>query len=91
VVSDTAFDTRVVGVVSSQPGISLGDGEVPVALQGTAPCKVVGPVELGDLLVPSEVPGHAMAAGPERTRGCLVGKAMEELSGGTGMILVLLS
>lgn len=89
VLSDQAYDTRVVGIVSTSPGVSLGhDGQVPVALRGTAPCRVVGPVRIGDLLVPSDVPGHAMAASPDRTVGCLVGKAMEDLDG-SGEILVL--
>ncbi len=87
--SDTAYDTRVVGIVSTQPGVELGRGNVVVALRGTVPCKVVGPVAVGDLLVPSERPGHAMAAPGERTAGCLVGKAMEALTGDTGEVLVL--
>ena len=87
--SDTPFDRRVVGIVSTGPGVALGDGEVPVALRGTTPCKVVGPVEIGDLLVPSGLSGHAMAAPANKTQGCLVGKAMEALAEGTGTILVL--
>ena len=90
--SDTAFDTRVVGVVSEQPGVALGcgAGSVPVALRGTVRCRVVGPVRLGDLLVPSDVPGHAMAASsPECSIGCLLGKAMEDLPAGRGTVLVL--
>lgn len=89
VLSDQAFDPRVVGIVSTEPGVGLGDGAVPVALRGSAPCHVVGPVRIGDLLVPSDEPGHAMAAGGNSTEGCLVGKAMEDLDEGTGLILVL--
>jgi hypothetical protein len=89
VLSDRAYDTRVVGIVSTRPGLQLGSGAVQVALRGTAPCKVVGPVRIGDLLVPSDVPGHAMAAEPGASHGCLVGKAMESLESGSGLVLAL--
>lgn len=91
VLSDTAFDTRVVGIVSTAPGVSLGEGDVPVAMRGTVPCKVIGPVRMGDLLVPSHLAGHAMASAGNSTEGCLVGKAMEDLGEGTGTILVLVT
>jgi hypothetical protein len=87
--SDTPCDTRVVGIVSTQPGVELGHGSVPVALRGTVPCKVVGPIAVGDLLVPADLPGHARAAAPSETVGCLVGKAMEALQQDVGTILVL--
>ncbi len=87
--SDTDGDTRVVGIVSTQPGVELGKGTVPVALRGTVPCRVVGPVQVGDLLVPSDRPGHARGAAPAETAGCLVGKAMEPLPEGVGVISVL--
>ena len=87
--SDTPFDTRVVGIVSTRPGVELGQGTVPIALRGTVPCKVIGPVAVGDLLVPAELAGHARSAAPSETVGCLVGKAMEALPSELGTILVL--
>ncbi len=89
VLSDVAYDPRVVGIVSTQPGLKLGSGAVQVALRGTAPCKVVAPVRIGDLLVPSDLAGHAMASRPGASHGCLVGKAMEALESGTGTVLTL--
>ena len=47
------------------------------------------PVQVGDLLVPSDRPGHARVAAPAETVGCLVGKAMEPLAEGVGVISVL--
>jgi hypothetical protein len=49
----------------------------------------VGPIAVGDLLVPADLPGHARAAAPSETVGCLVGKAMEALQQDVGTILVL--
>ena len=66
-----------------------------MALVGIVPCKVSaenGPVARGDLLVTSTTPGHAMK-GTDRTRmlGAVAGKALEPLSSGTGVILVLVT
>jgi hypothetical protein len=69
-----AGDQKVIGVVSTAPGMLLGDVRksetakvVPVALCGRVPCKVSdenGPIRRGDLLTSSSTPGHAMKALP---------------------------
>ena len=74
---------------------------VPVALAGVVPCKVSaenGAIQPGDLLVTSNTPGHAMRADPIEVDGVtfyrpgtILGKAMEPLESGTGVILVLVS
>lgn len=74
---------------------------VPVALAGVVPCKVStenGPIRPGDLLTTSSTPGHAMKADPIEVGGVtfyrpgtILGKAMEPLESGTGVILVLVS
>jgi hypothetical protein len=74
---------------------------VPVALAGVVPCKVSaenGPIQPGDLLVTSDTPGHAMKADPIEVDGVtfyppgtILGKAMEPLESGSGVILVLVS
>jgi hypothetical protein len=100
----SSYDTRVAGVVSAKPGISLGEageGKVLVATTGRVRIKVDatrGAIEVGDLLVTSEVEGVAMKSQPldlggvEIHRpGTLIGKALEPLAKGTGEILVLLS
>lgn len=75
-------------------------GEVPLTITGVAPVKVSaenGPIQPGDVLTTSLTPGHAMKADPLSLDGasfyppgCLLGKALEELDQGTGLILVLL-
>ncbi len=74
---------------------------VPVALAGVVPCKVSaenGPIQPGDLLVTSDTLGHAMRADPIEVGGVeiyppgtILGKAMEPLDEGTGVILILIS
>ena len=98
------YDTRVAGVISAQPGISLGEageGKALVATTGRVKVKVDatrGAIRVGDLLVTSETPGVAMRSQPLELGGVpihrpgtLIGKALEPLDKGTGEILVLLS
>jgi len=102
--STTAYDTRVAGVISAQPGITLGeksDSKVLVATTGRVRVKVDasrGPIAIGDLLVTSDVPGFAMKSeavnlgGVQIHRpGTIIGKALEPLEKGKGEILALLS
>jgi hypothetical protein len=102
--SSTSYDTRVAGVVSEQPGIALGEkseGKVLVATTGRVRVKVdasKGPIQVGDLLVTSDIPGVAMKSEPMEINGrkfhqpgTLIGKALEPLEKGKGEILVLLS
>lgn len=104
IASAQAYDTRVAGVVSSQPGITLGEagrGKVLVATTGRVKVKVDAtrsPIQIGDLLVTSDKAGFAMKSEPMmiggrqlHAPGTLIGKALEPLPGGTGEILVLLS
>lgn len=99
-----AYDTRVAGVVSDQPGIVLGQKSATkekVATTGRVRVKVDAtraPIEVGDLLVTSDKPGQAMRSIPVDVAGItlhrpgtIVGKALESLASGEGEILVLLS
>jgi len=95
-----AFDPLVAGVVSPRPGLVLGekgDDKVQVAHSGRVKVKVdasYGPVAIGDLLVTSPTPGHAMRAANGSTPiqpGTLLGKALEPLKEGQSEILVLLT
>jgi hypothetical protein len=67
--------------------------DVPVAITGIVPAKVTtenGPIQVGDLLVTSSRPGYAMrATDPRLMLGAVVGKAMEPLAAGRGMVKVL--
>jgi len=102
--STQSYDTRVAGVISLQPGITLGDrgeGRVLVAASGRVKVKVDasnGPIKIGDLLVTSDKEGVAMKSVPVELSGVrmhrpgtLIGKALQPLAQGTGEILVLLS
>jgi hypothetical protein len=104
IASSQAYDTRVAGVISAQPGITLGEkgeSKVLVATTGRVKVKVdasAGPIQVGDLLVTSGKDGLAMKSqsidlgGVQIHRpGTLIGKALEPLPSGTGEILVLLS
>lgn len=99
-----AYDGRVAGVISLQPGIALGEeaeGRVLVATTGRVKVKVDasnGPINIGDPLVTSDKTGVAMKSIPVdiggikiHRPGTLIGKALEPLDKGTGEILVLLS
>jgi hypothetical protein len=74
-------DTRVFGVVSTDPGYLMNSGReghwYPVALTGRCPVKVIGPVQKFDLLVPSSIPGHAEAA-PESMKDYAIGRSLED-------------
>jgi hypothetical protein len=98
------YSTLVAGIYSMKPGVvgrrqiidpKDSTTEVPMAMVGVVPTKVSaenGSIKIGDLLVTSSTPGHAMK-GTDRTRliGAIVGKAMGNLESGTGVIEVLVS
>jgi hypothetical protein len=90
-ISQYANDTRVAGVVSTNPAYLMNDKSegVAVALVGKVPCKVEGFIEKGDLLTTSgNTAGYAKKA-IEPKLGSIIGKAMEShQSAGTGTIYV---
>jgi len=103
-ISSQPYSTLVAGIYSTKPGLlgsphkmddpSLAD-EIPLAVVGIVPCMASaenGPIQRGDLLVTSSTPGHAMK-GTDRNRmlGAVVGKALEPLAAGTGVIQVLVT
>ena len=72
----------IAGVVSTNPGYLMNSGlenAVDVALLGRVPCKVVGTINKGDILVSSSTPGHAEAHRDLHSppAGSMVGKAIE--------------
>jgi cell shape-determining protein MreC len=72
----------VAGVVSNTAAFSMYEAcpgfKNLVALQGRVPCKVVGKIKKGDILVTSGIPGVAMAAVGDVKVGTVVGKALKE-------------
>lgn len=89
--SGTTYDSRIAGIVSTQPGFLAGnnvDGHVPIALAGRVPTYVSnenGSISIGDPLTTSSKPGYAMKA---TQAGPIVGYAMQAFSGSTGSISV---
>ena len=97
----------VAGVVSTEPGVVLGtdpstldtghwtSDSALLALLGIVPVKVSdegGPIEPGDFLVTSSTPGYAMRWDSDTgSLYTLVGKALQPLAEGSGVILVLLT
>jgi len=63
-VTQSKGDHRVAGVVTTNPAHLMnaelqGENVVGVALTGRVPCKVLGRVKKGDILVTSAIPGYA--------------------------------
>jgi hypothetical protein len=78
--SRASHDTRIAGVVSTNPAYLMNSTEtgVPVALQGRVPCRVLGPVSQGDRVVSSHIAGVAQALDPLQYQpGCIIGKALQ--------------
>ena len=100
--SSLPYSTKVAGIISTSPGVILGnsfdasadkweDNRPVLAVTGRVPCKVSaenGPIQIGDLLVASSTFGVAMKGNPEESMGAVVGKAMEPLKEGEGTIVV---
>jgi hypothetical protein len=92
-ISTTYADTRVAGIVSKNPAYKMNseagtDETHPyIALKGRVPCKVVGNIKKGDLLVTSLVAGYATSANGNYP-DAVIGKALEDHSEGFGVIEV---
>jgi hypothetical protein len=72
--------TRVAGVISTNPahlmnGALASEYVAKVALQGRVPCKVVGKIKRGDLLIVSDIDGVATAS-TAPAFGAVIGKAL---------------
>jgi hypothetical protein len=91
--SDAPADVLVVGIaLGAATTDDSGALEAPVAVTGLATVKAdaqYGAIRAGDLLVSSATPGHAMKAPDVLAAGTVIGKALEVLEAGTGLIKVL--
>lgn len=98
--STQPFQTSVAGVYSTQPGFLAGAGDessdlkdrIPLAVVGIVPVKASaenGPIQPGDLLTTSSLPGYAMRCSANPLVGTVIGKALEPLAEGTGLIKML--
>ena len=92
--SNEEASTKVAGVISTAPAFMMNkdagndDTHPYVALSGRVPCKVMGPIAKGDLLV-SAMNGHAKASA--FVGGAVIGKALENFDGESGVIEVLVN
>ena len=98
--STNAIDRRVAGIVSTDPAYLMnstleGDNTTTLALSGRVPCKVTGVTSKGDLMVTSDIAGHAKAWIPwgdyiDPPMGTVIGKALENKTDeGLGVIEVV--
>ena len=82
--SNTAYQSNMLGVISTKPGITLAEWEDenrtdmrPVALAGKVPVKIASSsasINIGDFLTSSNEPGRAMKA---TKAGYTIGKALQ--------------
>ena len=82
---------RVAGVVSTNPAYLMNSHlqgiATAVALQGRVPCKVLGTVRLGDMMVSA---GNGFArAEADPVLGSVIGKALADFDGIEGVIEVV--
>jgi hypothetical protein len=98
--SNEPYQASVAGVYSTRPGFLAGggdegidlSGQVPLAVMGVVPVKASaenGPIRPGDLLTGAGTPGHAMRAGADPPPGTVIGKALQSLAAGRGVIEML--
>jgi hypothetical protein len=100
--STESYSTKVIGVYATKPGVLASrngldatGNEIPVAMIGIVPAKASaenGPIQRGDLLVSAATPGYVMkATDRQRLVGAVVGKAMQPLDSGLGVIEIALT
>lgn len=83
------MSSKVAGIVTTAPAYVMNsniDCEFPVslALQGRVPCKVIGNISKGDIMV-SAGNGKAMACS-QPIMGSIIGKSLENFTGVDGII-----
>jgi hypothetical protein len=90
--SEGAYDSTVLGIVSTEPGITLGEpadvSAAKIALAGRVPVNVNnenGSIVPGDYLTTSSTPGEAMKA---TEAGPVIGVALESFDDASGQVLV---
>lgn len=90
-----AATTAVAGIVSTKPAYMMNseagtDETHPfIALKGRVPCKIVGPVKKGDLLVASGYKhGYATKKQDRDSSDAVIGKALQDFAGPFGIVEV---
>ena len=101
------YDKKVAGIISGADGYKPAivfrqhqesqkdSNRLPIALMGKTYCKVDArrtSIEIGDLLTTSSTKGYAMKADdPMKAFGAVIGKALQGLESGMGLIPVLIA
>jgi len=89
-------DLAVAGIISQHPAYMMNSAAGPsnthpyVALKGRVPCKVIGPVKKGQLLVTSSEPGYAEAFVEGDNSNAVLAKSLQNFDGTKGIIEVLI-
>jgi hypothetical protein len=91
-IATVASDARIAGVISTNPSYLMNSGQqgafvLPLALTGKVPTRVIGNVAKGDMIV-SAGNGMGMSCATP-TIGTVIGKSLEDFSGSTGVINVV--
>ena len=97
-VTSESKDVSVAGVISTNPALKLnadaGNSETHpyVALKGRVPCKLIGPVSKGDLIVTADnEPGYAQSIGKNDAGHSVFAKSIEtDLTVGKKLIEVVI-
>ena len=95
-VTDEHASVLVAGIVSQNPAYMMNSGAGTdethpyIALKGRVPCKIVGKVSKGDLLVTSTYPGYACAVNSKEFvhSVAVIGKALGNNAEGFGVVEV---
>jgi hypothetical protein len=90
-ICNTYESEKVLGVVSTDPAYLMNsglEGGVAIALKGRVPVKVTGSISKGDILVSSNIPGHAEARryGHKTNPWAVIGQALQDFNGEAGLI-----
>ena len=91
-ITTVSSDARIAGVVSTNPSYLMNSGQqgtfvLPLALTGKVPTRVTGNIAKGDMII-SAGNGMAMSCATP-TIGTVIGKSLEDFSGSTGVINVV--
>jgi len=83
---------KVAGVVSTNPSYLMNSGQpgeyvIPIALTGRVPCKVIGIVRKGDMMVATH--GGRARAESNPQIGAVIGKSLADFDGAEGVIEVV--
>ena len=90
--SGGAGDPLVIGCARDAGAVQVPVGQVAIGTHHVTLCRVdagFGAVRVGDRLVASSIPGVAMKADPSTVNAAVLGRAVEPLEAGSGLIRVL--